>query len=291
MSIMKTSIDQAMIVLDRTSAALDQVTKRIGTGKKINAPEDDPARWIGARRGRSLADHLQAVNSSLESVAISIRGADEAMETIGKHVEQISTMVKQFPPYPAGDNAEERARLLRSFNGLRDLIDSLTFPPKDDIGRAIMADPASDPGAGRGWKVIVDEQGSVKTIRGQEVHTGATGLDIPELTEAGITTDGQPGGPLDSSKLDAIVDSLETARETLRQRRDSLAADAAAIARAKSFNDKVAQFYVGYADGIETADVNEAAAQAQSLQLRQDLAYESLGSITGMHAELVDLLK
>jgi len=42
---------------------------------------------------------------------------------------------------------------------------------------------------------------------------------------------------------------------------------------------------------MEAADVNETAAQVTSIQLKQSLALESLGSITSLRSELVALLK
>jgi len=41
----------------------------------------------------------------------------------------------------------------------------------------------------------------------------------------------------------------------------------------------------------EAADINETAAQVTSIQLKQSLALESLGSITSLRSELVALLK
>ena len=67
--------------------------------------------------------------------------------------------------------------------------------------------------------------------------------------------------------------------------------DAAAVARAKSSNAEAAGFHKAYAEKLEAADVNEAAAQVTSIQLKQSLALESLGSITSMRSELVALLK
>ena len=89
----------------------------------------------------------------------------------------------------------------------------------------------------------VNEQGDVKTIGRQEVHTGPTGLDIPELTEADLTENSQAGGPLSQQKLDDIAANLENAKAILRQRRDALGSDAAAIARAKSSNTEAAALY------------------------------------------------
>jgi len=287
----RTAMDRALIAVEQAKASMDTATQRISTGKKINAPADDPVRWVASQQGRSINRHLQAVNSGLESVAISIRGADKAMGAIEEHIDQMIETVKLFPPYPEGDNPEERIRMLQNFSGLRQLIDQLTIPTKDDLGQAILSDPASNPEVPDSWPVIVNEQGDVKTIGRREVHTGPTGLNIPERTEADITENGQAGGPLSRQKLDDIAANLENAKTVLRQRRDALGSDAAAIARAKSSNAETAAFHKAYAENVEAADVNEASAQVTSIQLKQSLAMESLGSITSLRSELVGLLK
>ena len=107
----------------------------------------------------------------------------------------------------------------------------------------------------------------------------------------GQATTGVAGGPLDQTKLNDIIANLEKAQETLGERRSGLASDAAGIARAKAFNDRVATLYTTFAEKVEQADTNEAAAQATSLQLRQELALESLKSITSVQSELVGLLR
>ena len=289
MEAIKSAIDRALIAAEQAKSSMDAATRRISTGRKINAAADDPARWASTRQARSIDGHLQAVNAGLETAAISIRGADQAMAAIEEHIDQMIEVVKLFPPYPEGDNSEERIKMLRSFNGIRRLIDQLTIPPNDDLGQAILSDPATND-VPDSWPVIVNEQGDVKAIRRQEVHTGPTGLNIPELTEADLTENGQAGGPLSRQKLDDIAANLENAKAVLRQRRDALGSDAAAIARVKTSNAEAADFHKAYAEKLEAADVNEAAAQVTSIQLKQSLALESLGSITSMRSELVALL-
>jgi len=286
----RTAIDRALIGAEQAKSSMDAATKRIATGKKINSPSDDPVRWASTRQSRSVDRILRTVNSSLESVAIGIRGADQAMAAIEGHLDQMIEIVKLFPPYPEGDNAEERIRMLRSFNGIRQLIDQLTIPPTDDLGQAIMADPASND-IPDSWPVVVNEQGDVRTIRRQEVHTGPTWLNIPGLTEADLTENGQAGGALSRQRLDDITANLENAKAVLRQRRDSLGSDAAAIARARTSNAGAAAFHTSFAESREAADINETAAQVTSIQLKQSLALESLGSITSLRSELVALLK
>lgn len=286
----RSAIDRALIAAEQAKSSMDAATKRISTGKKINTAVDDPVRWASTQQAHSIDGHLQAVNSGLESVAISIRGADTAMAAVEEHLDQMIEIVKLFPPYPEGDNTEERVKMLRSFNGIRQLIDQLTIPPGDDLGQTIMADPASND-VPDSWPVLVNERGDVRTIRRQEVHTGPTGLNIPELTEADLTEDGQAGGPLSRQNLDDIAANLENAKAILRRRRDALGSDAAAIARAKSSNAEAAAFHKSYAENGEAADINETAAEVTSIQLKQSLALESLGSITDLRSELVALLK
>ena len=95
--------------------------------------------------------------------------------------------------------------ILNSFNELRTLIDQLAMPPKDHGARKIMADPALVPEAGD-WEILVNEYGFRKTIHGQEVHTGLTGLNIPSLP-----------GTATNAEIEAAIVNLDTAKDTLNK--------------------------------------------------------------------------
>jgi len=101
----RTAIDRALIGAEQAKSSMDAATKRISTGRKVNAAADDPAHWASTQKARSVDGHLQAVNAGLESVAVSIRGSDQAMAAIEEHLDQMIEIGKLFPPYPEGDNA------------------------------------------------------------------------------------------------------------------------------------------------------------------------------------------
>ena len=117
------------------------VTKRQGPEEKISLPKNGKA-----EAGRPAFNNIQTVNSSSNSVSLSVRAADNAMKEIGKHVEQMKTKLenivrKTYPPYPSG--SEERTKILKSYSAFRRLINQLTIPPDNQGAMKIMADPAT----------------------------------------------------------------------------------------------------------------------------------------------------
>ena len=53
---------------------------------------------------------------------------DQIEKTASSLKEEINTMQRTLPPFPPG--SQERVRLLKSYIGLRKLIEQLTVPPE-----------------------------------------------------------------------------------------------------------------------------------------------------------------
>lgn len=150
----------------------------------------------------------------------------------------------------------------------------LTFPPQHDGAHKIMADPAFT-GEKDDWQVPV-ATGAPLTIHREEVHVGPRGLDIPDL----------PGSASDA-EIAAALHKLDSAAATLAERRAGLAADAAGIMTAIPESK--------YDSGAVGADAStilpERAAELKSLAVRQALSQQPLSGITGMQAQLIQLLR
>jgi hypothetical protein len=74
---------------------------------------------------------------------------DQIEKTISLVKEELSTMRRTLPPFPPG--SEERVRILKSYLGLRKLIEQLTIPAevdherfKDGITIPVLSDQATD---------------------------------------------------------------------------------------------------------------------------------------------------
>jgi hypothetical protein len=189
-------------------------------------------------------EKLDEVNSSLNSVAKSIRLTDSAMETIETYIDQMKAqllkIVKNYPPFPPG--SEERIKMLKSFNSFRRQIDQLTVPPVDEGAMKIMADPARASGTGE-LQVSVGDQGPQMTIHRHQIHTGPLGLDIPKLPEG-----------VDDQGIDASIRNLDHAKQTLRQRRGDLAKEVAGFINSGEFDSDATSEAVAEQKSAELKD-------------------------------------
>jgi flagellin len=257
---------------------LETVTRHLATGKKIGSSKDDPAVWASIKRSRIEFGNYTAINDSLNAVATSIHIADGSMDAIGKTIGEMKSTLETIsasdPPLPVGN--QERSNLLRAYGEMRRQIDQLSAPT-DEGAKKIMADPAI--GGPDDWTIVVGPNGVIRTIRKEEVHSGPTGLNIPELTET--STD---------AEIQQAVASLDSAKTTLSTKRRNLELDSVAIARAQEYNGKLAAAHLVHAENAEAADMNEAAARAKSLELRQTLSNESLRLLNDAESRILQLL-
>jgi hypothetical protein len=279
MSIFEIGQNMALSRFDRTGKAMDKLGQQLATGKKINSSKDDPVIWAKSQQNSIAFKGLQRVNDDLNYVATSVRNADTAMGTINTYVEQMKTqldaIVKNYPPYPPG--SQERIKFLRMFNGLRAQIDELSAPVGDMGGRQIMADPSVATGD---WTVPIGADGASVTIRKQEVHTGATGLDIQALADTATDAD-----------IAAARANLDVAQVTLANRRAGLGTDAAVVSRSQDYNTSISTAQQTDAERWTIADMNEVGAEYKSMELKNALSLQSTVNLTNMQSQLMELLK
>ena len=192
--------------------------RQLGNVKKEASLNDAGQGWEIIDKDNFPFSKLQVSNFGINTAAQSIRVADRAMEKIktyiGRMKDELQVHVKKFPPFLAG--SKERVELSNNFSAFRKLIDQLTFPPEDKTAGKIMADPYSFKSEDR--DIVVEHKGFSKTIHSRQVHTGPSGLDIPELS--GRATD---------DDIHLIIKKLDFAKDTLIKRRAGLAADASGI--------------------------------------------------------------
>jgi|GEM_PF-2759455 len=165
---------------------------------------------------RILINELEGANEEIRVIAREIREVDHTMDVIAQNLEKMTasleTIVKQYPPYLLKD--KERVTALRQFLGLRQMIDKLTVPAPDDTPAKILGDKKVYPQAGD-WELPTGKGRAPMTLWHQPVHSGAGGLDLPDLS-------------LESSDLSVKKAFAQMARsnELLRQRRHAFAKNA-----------------------------------------------------------------
>jgi len=270
------TLSQGISSFAATNKTAGPITKKQGPGEKISLPAREEA-----ETARPAFNNIRFVNSSSNSVSLSVRVADNAMEEIGKHVDQMKTKLeniarKIYPPYPSG--SEERTKMLKSYSSFRRLINQLTIPPDNQGASRIMADPATTKEYGNGAVTEGDDL-YAKLIHSRQVHAGPNGLDIPDLSEN--ATDGE---------INDAINHLENAGEILRQRQARLAQDVAHIKEHNPDKNYAKGLNLDYEAGFGLADGSEYMA-GRSMEVKNTLAVEPVKSLTGAQAQLTILLE
>jgi flagellin-like hook-associated protein FlgL len=281
MSITEIGNDQAFFHLNQTINTIDSLARKFSTGRRINSAKEGSSKWGQVGQSQSTFHNLQAINSSLNLVAKSIRIADKAMESFETYIDQMKTqlerMIKNYPPFPPG--SEERVKYLRSFTAFRKEIDQLSFSPDYKQVLKIAADPVIVPKAGDG-KPVVGDRGSRTTIPNQQVHTDATGLNIPELSEN--ATD---------AEIQAAIESLQDAKKTLAQKQSELATNALSIQQFLEFTTKFDESLPSYPEALKSSGMTEGTAENKSSEHKQTLMIESAKGLTEDPSQLLELMK
>jgi predicted nucleic acid-binding Zn-ribbon protein len=211
MIITKAGSDQALFNLDHAARSGKLQTRQPVDTKKINTVQTTKAYSIDTEG----LGKLQTAKEALNSLGRDINVADKAMQSIGSQIgqmkDELRTIVKNYPPYPAG--SEERVKRMKSYSSLRGLIDQLTYPPESTNAQAILRGSGN-----RGVIEIKSIDGQTITIKSQPVQTGTNGLNIPTLSETPSNED-----------IQVAIEQLDQAQETLKGKRSGLEKDVKAI--------------------------------------------------------------
>jgi hypothetical protein len=250
---------------------------------RINTGRDDTVTTVvSAGQDDRFSPSFQSkenTSATIRQIAWNIGYADKTIghvnDMVAKMKATLSTIVKMYPPYPP--ESKERAKLLESYVGLRREIEQLTIPPEYQIARKILSDPAQVAGAGD-QNVPIGQDGTSVTIHSQPVNPGPAGLNIPELTIN--ATDEQ---------VSAAWTKINTAQDTLNQKRDGLASDAYAVARTVEFYVKNTQINFSFSGQSVSADITEISVGIKSTEVRQTLSSDSTASLTGNKNESLKL--
>ena len=139
--------------------------------------------------GSSKIPWIKSPNSSNEIVprfseaAVRLQKMDQQIDQIGKAAsslkEEIITMQRTLPPFPPG--SQERVRLLKSYIGLRKLIEELTIPHevpiirnKEEISLPEISDQATD----QEWKAAIKGLERTQEVIQRRKSSLETGMKI-----------------------------------------------------------------------------------------------------------------
>lgn len=259
---------------------LNRTLEKLGSGQRAATPRQDPILWGDVQGLKDYATRLQSFSDNLNRGAASIRVALDSMEASRTQLGQLEERLRTARAAPPG--SEDRARALKDFQELHRYLDDLAKAP-DQGARRLLDNPETFPEAGD-LSIRAGESGFNITLRTREIHSGATGLNLPNVAEAAPD---DPGGALvladpdnaSDAELGDMIGYLERAKATLTERAKALAVDAAGIEDATGFNEAFVNRNMDQATSLNIPDLEAEAVLAQANSLKSTLALNGLSGL------------
>jgi flagellin-like hook-associated protein FlgL len=228
----------------RDASQAAETATRLGsqltTGRKIQAPDDDPSTWLEAARSQSAAGLLDVIHTGLSEAATDIGIADTTMQAIGKHLDTMTGSLTGALEHPSG--TPERDQAISDFNTTLQQIDQMVSTTAQAGARDLMS--------GGDLNVLTGLHGEQKTIHAQPVTASA--LNLSPL--AATATD---------DEINAALANLTSAQATLSEKRQALATGGADINRYEAQGTQLSDFYQNTVDSLTNADSTEAASSCK----------------------------
>ncbi|MEX0322890.1 MAG: flagellin [Puniceicoccaceae bacterium] len=280
----------------KNSQRLNETLDRLSTGQRAPTPKSDPVLWSQVQQLKQFATSLSGYSDNLNRGAASVRVALDSMEVSRQHLLQLEQKLNAAFAAPPG--SEERAYNLQAYNELHRYVEDAAKAP-DAGARRLLDNPSTYPDAGT-VRIRAGENGFSLTLKSQEIHTGASGLDIPRAGDARPSDlEADPmAAPVIADAANAtdaeikmMLGFLEEAKLDLTGKTKALAVDAKAIEDAQGFNEALVLRNKSQADAINVPDLNAEAVLAQSLSSRSSLALSGLTGLKETHRLALRLLQ
>jgi len=267
-------------------------TDRLATQSRAKTPKDDPILWGDVQQLRQFADTLAGLSDNLNRGAASVRVALNSMDASRQHLLQLEERLNAaFAEIPG---SEARAKALREYNDLYRYLNDTARAP-DAGARRLLDDPEEYPTAGD-VEIRAGEDGFTLNLRSQEIHTGATGLDLP--TAGGPVPSDVSATPViadidnaSNEEIGEMIAYLERAKADLTAKAKALSVDAGAIDSAAGFNDAYILRNRSQAEEIGIPDLNSEAILAKSISMQNSLALYGITGLNDTHRLALRLIQ
>ncbi|MDR3519163.1 MAG: flagellin [Azospirillaceae bacterium] len=243
----------ALSNLDNTQTKMATVQNEIGTGYKVASATDNGAVFAIAQGLRSDIAGIAAVNQELSNAQGMTSVADAAATNISNSMAQIQSTITSLAD--ANTTGTARTDLLTHLSQLTATVSNFIANATYN-GTNLLSSSSSN------VAVISNYGGAQYTIAAQDLVSQV----LSNLTAITSSTDAQG----------LLTAGFKTAMSSLGTALNSLAGDENRIKTQISFNSQLSDAITSGLGSMVDADMSKAAAQLQSLQVRQQLATQAL---------------
>tara|TARA_B110000003_G_C16566044_1_gene502411 strand:+ start:308 stop:1189 length:882 start_codon:yes stop_codon:yes gene_type:complete len=289
------SIAQNHMLADyrRTNSRLSVSLSRIASGERAAKVQDDPVTWNQVERLKTNASNLQGYTDNLHRAAATVRIALDSMSVAQAHMGQAEE--KLVAAFEAAPGSYERSNALNAYNDLVDLVEDTNNTP-DPIASRLLQDPSVNPDAGDVSVSAGEDQYEI-TLHAREIHTGATGINLPKAGDK-IPSDPIGTAPLiadinnaTDAEIQAMIAQFNQSRDTLTERVNLLSLNLHSVDISAEFNQQFIHRNQNVATDLNLVDLNAEAVLTQSLSVRGELSIAGLSGLQETYGMALQLLK
>ncbi len=243
--------------LNKTTADLNTIQTQINTGLKVASAKDDAATFAIAQTLRGDVAGLNAVKSSLDRSQSTIDVAIAAGEAVSDLL--IELKEKAVAAKDAGLDTASRTSLNNDFSQLRDQITSIVSNAEFNGTNAVES-------GGDAIVAITNDTGSnTITIAAQDLSLGGDNISITAAQSIGT-----------AATASAAVDNIESSIANVNTSLSELGSGANRLTLQGTFVSQLSDAIEVGIGNLVDADLAQASADLQSLQVKQQLGLQAL---------------
>jgi len=267
-------ISQNLYSLQKIGADMEDTSYRLSTGKRINSALDDPINYFTAQEHLQRASDLEVRKDEMSEGIQTIKAADNGIESI---LDLISSAKSLAQSALSAEDEDEANDYMDQYNETLSQIDDLAAD-SGYKGVNLLN------GTSETLEVVFDEAGdSSITLTGTSCSSAGLGLN------AGAAWWDGTGGEVDKAVINANIDELDAAKNTLRANSKTLSNQLSIITAREDFTEQMINTLEDGAGNLVNADTNEESATLLTLQTQQALAINSLSIASDSYSSVLNL--
>jgi len=264
-----------LLGLQATGSLLARTQQRLGTGKKVNSPIDNPTNYFTAQglsnRAGDLGARLDGIAKGIQTVKAGTTGIT-GIDNLLKQAKGIAQDARALSTNTSDTQAQaDRSALSVKFNTLLTQIDDLAKDSKYDGVNLLKSDSLTVQFAEKAGS-------STLAVTGFDAaHAGST-VTVADATAAGFKAD--------NTQIDTRISQIETSQGNLRTKSKDLAVNLGILTARQDFTKNLVDTLTTGANDLTNADLNEEAANLLALNTQNSLGVNAL-SLASQQAQSV----
>jgi flagellin-like hook-associated protein FlgL len=269
-----------LLSLQGTSDLLNQTQARLGSGKKVNSPIDNPTAYFTAQALSNRAGDLTARLDGIAKGIQTVKAANAGVSSLTDLLKQAKGVAQDARSLSTATTADaDRSAAAVKYNTLMTQIDQLAKDSGYDGVNLLKSDSLT---------VQFAEKAGSSTLALTGFSGASGGTVITAATQTAANWKG--AGSLGNSAIDVEIGKIETSISNLQNQSKTLSSNLGVLTTRQTFVKTMADTLTTGADDLTNADLNTEAANLLALNTRQQLGVNALSLASQASQSVLKLL-